>query len=144
MCINKKETLLNCLLWQQISIKPNKILDHWKALWKYFHMVSIWYFYLILFGNGISLNKNFCFFFFHNPYIKSAFQQNRASLWKALAPKPFEIQTWDLSRLQDFFKIIENVFSKKSVLSVLSTKRKVHLFFLYAWYTHWPAFLYML
>ena len=34
-------------------------------------------------------------FHFHNLYVKSEFQQNRASLWKALAPKPFELQTWD-------------------------------------------------
>ena len=32
MRIKKKDTLLNGLLWQQISIKPNEILDHWKAL----------------------------------------------------------------------------------------------------------------
>ena len=41
--------------------------------------------------------------------VRSAFQQNRASLWKALAPKPFEIKTWDWSRLKDFFKIFKNV-----------------------------------
>ena len=55
-------------------------------------------------------------FHFHNPYVKSAFQQNRASLWKALAPKPFEIQTWDWSRLNDFLKINENISFKKNFI----------------------------
>ena len=31
--------------------------------------------------------------------------QNSASLCKALAPKPFEIQIWDWSRMKDFLKI---------------------------------------
>ena len=53
-------------------------------------------------------------FHFHNPYVKRAFQQNGPSLWKALAPKPFEIQTWDWSRLKDFSKTFENVSIKKS------------------------------
>jgi len=54
---------LNELLWQQISKKLNDILDRWKALGKYFHLASIWYFYLFSFGNGISSNDNFAFSF---------------------------------------------------------------------------------
>ena len=34
--INKKDALLNSLLWQQISVKPIEILDRWRALQKYF------------------------------------------------------------------------------------------------------------
>ena len=37
---------------------------------------------------------------------------SRASLWKVLAPKPFEIKTWDWSRLKDFSKAFEKVSIK--------------------------------
>ena len=76
-------------------------------------------------------------FHFHNLYVKSEFQQNRASLWKALAPKLFEIQTWDRLRLKIFVKIFENISFEKNFylffVSVFSMKRKVRRFFLYAW-----------
>ena len=34
---------------------------------------------------------------------KSAFEQNSASLHRDLASKPLEIETWDWSRMKDFF-----------------------------------------
>ena len=125
--INKKDALLKSLLWQQLSIKFIEMLDHWKALLKYFHFVSIRYFYRFLLRISIYLNKNFAFSFSQsllykkcNPYyIKNAFQQSRASLWKALAPKPFEIQTWDWSRLKDLLKIFKNVSFQKSLIDFL-------------------------
>ena len=72
-------------------------------------------------------------FHFHTPYKKNAFQQNRGSLWKALAPKPFEIQTWNWSRLKDFLKIFENVsFFKKLCFFLylpVNEKKGVSFFF---------------
>ena len=35
-----------------------KILYHFEALEKLFHLPPIWYLYLFSFGNGISLSKN--------------------------------------------------------------------------------------
>ena len=40
---------------------------------------------------------------------KIAFLQISASLCRAIASIPFEIQTWDWSRLKDFLKILQNV-----------------------------------
>ena len=37
--------------------------------------------------------------------LKSAFQQISASLCRALASKPFEIEIWDWSRLKENLKI---------------------------------------
>ena len=71
---------------------------------------------------------------FQNPYIKNAFQQTRAFLWKALAPKPFEIKTWDWSRLKDFSKISKNIPIKKNynyLLYPLYQRQERCVFFFY-------------
>ena len=41
-----------------------KILNHFEALEKLFHLAPIWYLYLFPFGNGISLSKNVAKFVF--------------------------------------------------------------------------------
>ena len=50
---------------------------------------------------------------------KNAFLQISACLCRALATKPFEIQTWDLSKLKE---------------TVLSINEEVRLFLLVEWY----------
>ena len=52
--IKKKDALLNGSFCHENSEKLIKILDHFKALWKYFYLAPIWYFYLFSFRNGIS------------------------------------------------------------------------------------------
>ena len=44
--------------------KLNEILRHLKALHNFLHMAPIWYFYLYLVGNAISLNENITIFAF--------------------------------------------------------------------------------
>ena len=65
---------------------------------------------------------------------KIAFLQISASLCRTLASKPFEIQTWDWSRLKDFFENFSKcLFQKKFKLvfvRVLWIDNKVRLFFL--------------
>merc|ERR1712074_168956 len=48
-----------------------------------------------------------------NPYEKNAFYQNSAFLCRALAPKPFEIQIWDWSRMKENSKIFQIILTKK-------------------------------
>ena len=52
-----------------------KILDHSEALETLFHLAPIWYLYLFLFGNGISLNKNIDKFVFAVPMKKMQFSK---------------------------------------------------------------------
>ena len=44
--------------------KLMRIIGHLKALRKNFHLAPIWYSYLCLFRNGISLSKNIAHFLF--------------------------------------------------------------------------------
>ena len=52
-----------------------KILDHFEALEKLFHLAPIWYLYLFSFGNGISLSKNVAKFVFAVPLKKMQFSK---------------------------------------------------------------------
>ena len=56
---------------------------------------------------------------------------------RALATKPFEIQSWDWSRLKDFFKNLSNVFFEKKFelifVPVLSIYEQVRILFLSDW-----------
>ena len=52
-----------------------KILDHSEALETLFHLAPIWYLYLFLFGNGISLSKNIAKFVFAVPLKKMQFSK---------------------------------------------------------------------
>ena len=52
-------------------------------------------------------------FQFCNPIEKWAFLQKRGSLWQALSPKWFEIQTWDWSRMKENSKIFKISWTKK-------------------------------
>ena len=63
----KKDALLNGSFNYKNLKKLIKILHHFKALWKYFHLAPIWYFYLFSFRNGISLSKNVACFSFAIP-----------------------------------------------------------------------------
>ena len=62
--IKKKDALLNGSFSHKGSEKLIKILDHFKALRKYFHMAPISHCYLFLFRNGISLSENIAYFSF--------------------------------------------------------------------------------
>ena len=52
-------------------------------------------------------------FQFCNPIEKWAFLQKRGSLWQALSPKRFEIQTWGWSRMKENSKIFKISWTKK-------------------------------
>ena len=55
--------------------KLTKILDHFEALEKLFHLAPIWYLYLFSFRNGISLSKNVAKFVFAVPLKKMQFSK---------------------------------------------------------------------
>ena len=73
--IKKKDALLNGWLRHWKSKKLTKILDHFEALEKLFHLAPIWYLYLFSFGNGISLSKNVAKFVFAVPLKKMQFSK---------------------------------------------------------------------
>ena len=73
--IKKKDALLNVWLRHWKSKKLIKILDHFEALEKLFHLAPTWYLYLFFFRNCISLSKNIAKFVFAVPLKKMQFSK---------------------------------------------------------------------
>ena len=96
----KKRRTFEWLVQLIFDEKQIKILDHFKALWKYSYLAPIFFCSEMQMALvrvkmlPISVLQSLC---------KSAFEQNSASLLKDLASKPLEIETWDWSRMKDFF-----------------------------------------
>ena len=73
--IKKKDALLNDWLLHWKSKKLAKILDHFEALEKLFHLAPIWCLYQFSFGNGIILSKTVAKFVFAVPLKKMQFSK---------------------------------------------------------------------
>ena len=105
-------------------LELQKIHDCLKGLQKIFLMRRCWIFKLYSFRNDKRISKIIAMFTSVIWLKKKPFLQNSSSLWQALTPKPFELQTWDWSRMKENLKIFKIISRKKH------WKHSFHLIFL--------------